>query len=169
MFARKRETAEEIYHSALAQARAAGFYGPGRIPDTVEGRFEVLMLHVFFVVDALGARPDAAGLSQEVFDAFFSDMDAALREMGVGDLSVAKKIKAMSEAFYGRAKAYREGLAEGDEALAAALARNLFVHGEVEPAFAEALQQYVRQTDRMLAPLRREKGSNRPSFPPPPG
>lgn len=167
MLGRRSDKALEIYHELLAQARSPRFFGPTMVPDTVEGRFEVLILHVFLVVDALGARPGGEALGQDVFDAFFSDMDDALREMGVGDLSVAKKIKAMSEAFYGRSLAYREALSEAAEpsALGRALERNLFALQPVDQTAIDLMAAYIRQTVDALAPLRAKSGPLRLTFP----
>jgi cytochrome b pre-mRNA-processing protein 3 len=78
-------------------------------PDTIDGRFEMLTLHVILLIDALRARGQtAAAASQALFDAYLADLDGALREMGVGDLSVGKRMRELGEAFYGRAAAYRK-------------------------------------------------------------
>ncbi|MCG8441749.1 MAG: ubiquinol-cytochrome C reductase [Caulobacterales bacterium] len=145
--------AEAVYHATLAQARAPAFYGPGRAPDTVAGRFEVLVLHVGLVLARLrGEGEEAQELSQAVFDVFFSDMDGALRELGVGDTSVGKRIRKMGEAFYGRARAYDAALESGEEgALAAALERNLYAHAPAEPAAVAAMAAYARASAACLA------------------
>jgi cytochrome b pre-mRNA-processing protein 3 len=98
--------------SAVAQARAPALYARLGAPDTIEGRFELLTLHVILLVEALRPRGEAAGpTSQVLFDAYLADLDGALREMGVGDLSVGKRMRELGQAFYGRAAAYRQAFA----------------------------------------------------------
>src|SRR5262249_51455750 len=98
------------------------------VPDTLDGRFDMVGLHVFLVIRRLGALPEPGpAMGQAVFDAVFSDMDVNLREVGVGDLSVGRKDRAMWEAFHGRSAAYQAALSAGDAtALAAALVRNVW-------------------------------------------
>ncbi|HWD67803.1 MAG TPA: ubiquinol-cytochrome C chaperone family protein [Caulobacteraceae bacterium] len=98
----------ELCDSAVRQGRAPALYSSLGAPDTVEGRFELLTLHVILLVDVmrdLGA--EAAPSSQSLFDAYVRDLDGALREMGVGDLTVGKRMRALGRAFYGRAAAWR--------------------------------------------------------------
>jgi cytochrome b pre-mRNA-processing protein 3 len=98
---------ERLCAAATAYARNPAFYLRMGAPDTVEGRFELLTLHVVLLIDRLGAAPGpAADARQRLFDAYVSNLDGALREMGVGDLSVGKRMKRLGEAFYGRAQAY---------------------------------------------------------------
>ncbi len=117
-----------LYGAAVAAARDPFLYGTLGVPDTLDGRFDMVGLHVFLVIRRLSAAPSPGpALGQAVFDAMFSDMDVNLREMGVGDLSVGRKNRAMWEAFHGRSAAYQAALASGDTAaLAAALARNVW-------------------------------------------
>jgi len=140
-----KQIARRVYDSLVRSARQPAFYGPGAAPDTVDGRFDLIVLHAILVMRRLRDGDAAArDLSQSVFDIMFDDMDAALREMGTGDLSVGKKIKEMGEAFYGRAKAYEDALKDGDEdALADVIARNMFEETETDPAFCHRLAVYV--------------------------
>jgi cytochrome b pre-mRNA-processing protein 3 len=110
------------------------------------------MLHAVLVLWRLeGAAPPARALGQGLFDHFCRDMDASMREMGVGDLAVPRKMRRIGEAFYGRQAAYREALAAPDaHPLAAALQRNVFA-GAPEPASAARLARYVREAVRALA------------------
>jgi cytochrome b pre-mRNA-processing protein 3 len=95
--------------SAVDQARAEALYARLGAPDTIEGRFELLTLHVILLIEALRTRGGAAApTSQALFDAYLADLDGALREMGVGDLSVGKRMRELGKAFYGRAAAYRQ-------------------------------------------------------------
>lgn len=124
----------ELYGAAVAAARDPWFFTAIRAPDTLDGRFDLVGLHVALLIRRLRTDADTArgpALAQAVFDAMFSDMDVTLREMGVGDLSVGKRVRRMWEAFHGRARAYEAALDAGDSAaLAAALMRNLW---RVEP------------------------------------
>jgi cytochrome b pre-mRNA-processing protein 3 len=102
----------ELFAAAVRQARQPALYATMGAPDTVEGRFELLTLHVILLVEALRDRgEESRASSQAMFDAYLSDLDGALREMGVGDLTVGKRMRALGNAFYGRAAAYREALA----------------------------------------------------------
>jgi cytochrome b pre-mRNA-processing protein 3 len=117
-----------LYSSAVAAAREPFLYYTLGVADTLDGRFDLVCLHAFLLVRRLRreAEPGPA-LAQAVFDAMFSDMDVSLREMGVGDLSVGRRMRAMWEAFNGRAHAYDPALAAGDPAaLEAALVRNVW-------------------------------------------
>ena len=107
-------TISALYGAIVAQARLPGFYRDYAVPDTVKGRFDLIVLHLALVLDRLAEVPALRGLGQGIFDRFCQDMDHNLREMGVGDLTVPKQMRRMGEAFYGRAKAYREALAAGD-------------------------------------------------------
>jgi len=118
-------TIEAIYGMIVTQAREPWFYRDGGVPDTVNGRFDLLVLHLWLVLRRLRSIEGSTSLSQGLFDRFCEDMDANLREMGVGDLSVPKRMQAFGEAFYGRSKAYDAALASGSEALAQALCRNV--------------------------------------------
>jgi cytochrome b pre-mRNA-processing protein 3 len=121
-----------LYGAAVEAARDGWFYAALAVPDTLDGRFDTVGLHVSLLIRRLRTDPDRQGaaMAQAVFDAMFADMDVNLREMGVGDLSVGKKVKAMWEAFHGRAKAYEAAVEAGDAAaLAQALQRNLW-HAE---------------------------------------
>jgi len=140
-----------LYGAIVAQAREPRFYTDYGVPDTVEGRFDMLVLHVYLVSRRLMAGGQESPPAQEMFDLFFQDMDENMRELGVGDLSVPKKVRAMGEAFYGRAGVYNAALAEnGDEMLVSALERNVFAGAENTHA-ARQLARYVRATDRALA------------------
>ena len=128
------ETVYAVYGKAVAQAREPAFYLDVPVPDTVDGRFELIILHVFLLIDRLRGQGEAATeLCQRLFDTLFDDMDRSLREMGVGDLSVSKKINTTAEAFYGRAGAYQDALDAQDRAeLMEALSRNIFPDVPVE-------------------------------------
>lgn len=169
---RAADVAAPLYDAAVRQARDPAFFRAGRVPDTVEGRFEVIALHVYLLVRRLSGEDGDAALSQAVFDAFFKDMDAALREIGVGDLVVGKKIKKMGEAFYGRAKAYGDALDAGDDAaLGEALMRNLLVDAGAKGDAADVapLAAYVRAAvEALSAQALTALMDGAPAFPSPP-
>ncbi len=134
-----------LYVSAVAAARDPFLYSTVGVADTLDGRFDLVGLHTYLVIRRLQAQPKPGpDLAQAVFDAMFNDMDVNLREMGVGDLSVGKKVKVMWEAFHGRATAYARALDAGDAvSLAAALARNVWRGAEAGagPALLAAIVQ----------------------------
>ena len=142
-----------LYGVVVAQARVSGFYRDFAIPDTVEGRFDMVLLHVYLVWRRLSkAGTTERAVGQQVFDLFFEDMDENMRELGVGDLAVPRKVRAMGEAFYGRAGVYDAALARaGDEELVAALQRNIFSGEADRHTQASQLAAYVRAADHMLA------------------
>jgi len=123
---------ERLYATAAVQARAPAFYLGMGAPDTVEGRFEIYTLHVALVLRRLkGQGPQAAETAQGCFDAYVKSLDHALREMGVGDLSVGKKMRKLGEAFYGRVKNYDEAFAAlPDTAPLDAIIRRTVLMGE---------------------------------------
>ena len=137
----------ELYSAAVAAARQPWFYRELGVPDTLDGRFDLVGLHAFLVIRRLSALPPPGpDVSQAVFDAMFADMDTNLREMGVSDLTVGKRVKAMWEAFHGRAAAYEAALAEdGDAALAEALARNVWRGSVPVPDGPRRLASLVRR------------------------
>lgn len=115
-----------IYGMIVTRAREPAFYTGYKVPDTVDGRFDLVVLHLWMVLHRLGMETDSQKLAQGLFDLFCNDMDANLREMGVGDMTVPKRMQAFGQAFYGRSAAYDAALAEGREALARALDKNVF-------------------------------------------
>lgn len=136
-----RDLAERLLTLATAASRNPEFYGPGRVPDTLEGRFELLTLHAVLVLLRLARAPEQAGATQAFTDRVFSALDAGLREDGVSDNSVPKRMHVLAAAFYGRLSAYSEALA-GGEALALALGRNV-LGAEAHP-FATHLARTMR-------------------------
>lgn len=130
----QRGTIEAIYGMIVTQSREPLFYRDLGVPDTVNGRFDLLVLHLWMVLRRLRPIEGGVDLSQALFDHFCDDMDANLREMGVGDLTVPKRMQAFGEAFYGRSAAYDLALTGGEEALAQALCKNILNGQHVEQA-----------------------------------
>ncbi len=142
----------ELYGTAVAAARDPYFYVTLAVPDTLDGRFDLVGLHVYLVIRrARRLPPPDDALAQAVFDAMFNDMDVNLRELGVGDMSVGKKMKAMWEAFHGRSVAYEAGLGDADPAvLERALDRNVW-RGAAPQGRPAVLARIVRAQDAWLA------------------
>ena len=156
------DAGQALYRAAADKARDPAFYRDAHAPDTVEGRFELYMIHVILVAMRLrGKGRAAAETSQIMFDAFLRGLDDAMREMGVGDLSVGKKMRRLGEAFYGRAKRYDQLIGDPAE-LTALVRRTLFAdeEGGAADAGAVAVAAYAAQAhahllaqplDRLLA------------------
>ena len=145
------DTISTLYGTIVAQARMPCFYRDFAVADTVNGRFDLLVLHMELVLHRLNEDPALKELGQALFDRFCQDMDHNLREMGVGDLSVPKEMQRMGEAFYGRTQAYRTALASPNPALLAdAVARNIYDSAPVSWAAAGRLAAYMREAVRDL-------------------
>jgi cytochrome b pre-mRNA-processing protein 3 len=152
-------TIRDLYGAIVAQARSAAFYSTYGVPDTVQGRFDLIVLHLVLFLARVGPDDSARrGIGQKLFDVFCSDLDGNLREMGVGDLAVPKQMKRFGEAFYGRQNAYLAAFAAADDhELEKALARNIFPGAHSEPGAARlahyarvALQRFETQEDAAL-------------------
>ncbi|MET4067512.1 cytochrome b pre-mRNA-processing protein 3 [Bradyrhizobium sp. S3.2.6] len=118
-------TIEAIYGMIVTQAREPIFYRDLGVPDTVNGRFDLLLLHLWLLLRRLRTAQGGVELSQALFDRFCEDMDDNLREMGVGDQTVPKRMRAFGEAFYGRVQAYDQAIDTGAEGLAQAICKNI--------------------------------------------
>jgi cytochrome b pre-mRNA-processing protein 3 len=131
----------DLYAAVVAQARCPEFYEFCAVPDTVDGRFDMIALHVFLIMRRLkGQGPAATACSRSVVETMVTDMDRSLREMGVGDLGVPKRVAA-----------YGEGLDTPDDRfLIAALDRNLYGTKEISDARLNAMAAYVRSTAAVL-------------------
>jgi cytochrome b pre-mRNA-processing protein 3 len=136
------DATDALYDSIVAQSRDPGFYTRFGVPDTVDGRFDMIALHAFIVLRRMkdGHRERAQALLEAIFD----DMDSSLREMGAGDLGVGRRVKTMAKALYGRINAYEEALGQGGTALDDALRRNLYGTVDPDPPSVSAMAAYVR-------------------------
>ncbi|HNQ92101.1 MAG TPA: ubiquinol-cytochrome C chaperone family protein [Alphaproteobacteria bacterium] len=142
------ETARNLYDLIMDASRQKWFYKDGMVPDTVEGRFEILTLHVGLVVNRL-CKPDMGKegrvLAQTLFDVMFRNLDWSLREMGVGDLAVPRRVKKMMESFKGRTFAYDEALKSGSGEIKHALIRNMYGKvAEPHAAQLDVMADYVQ-------------------------
>ncbi len=161
--------AAAVYAAIVAQARSPALYAALGVPNSVTGRFEMVVLHAVLVIRRLRQEePAGAELGQRVFDHFCRDMDRSLREMGFSDLAVPKRMKSLGGSFYGRAEAYGRTLDDRTE-LAAAIARNVFP-GAATTAAASHLADYAMASAAALAavPLARI-GEGALAFPDPAG
>jgi cytochrome b pre-mRNA-processing protein 3 len=128
------DPSDALYAAIVAAARQEKFYAEWQVPDTMDGRFDMQVLHMYLVLEHLGEfGTEAASLRQALTDRFFAAMDAALREVGVGDLAVGKKVRKMAEAFFGRITAYSKA-ASSKADLREALTRNIFAEANADHA-----------------------------------
>jgi cytochrome b pre-mRNA-processing protein 3 len=147
-----RSAAHTAYTQIVARAREPAFFLDCAVPDTLDGRFELIALHAFLVLNRLKADHAAtADFAQELFDAMFADLDRGLREMGASDIGVGRHVKEMAKSFYGRIVAYEHGLASADEQLGEALRRNLYGTASPPPEAVAAMARYVRLQAAALA------------------
>ncbi|KJC36002.1 ubiquinol-cytochrome C chaperone [Bradyrhizobium sp. LTSP885] len=144
-----RGTIETIYGMIVTQAREPLFYRDLGVPDTVNGRFDLLLMHLWLVLRRFKSVEAGSDLSQALFDHFCTDMDDNLREMGVGDLTVPKRMQAFGEAFYGRTAAYDLALTDSDEALAQSFCKNILNGANIDKA--HELAAYARHAVTALA------------------
>jgi cytochrome b pre-mRNA-processing protein 3 len=153
LFRRKKKNQQivaAIYDRLTASSRHPALYEAMGAPDTVMGRFEMIAVHmvIFFRRTGQGG-PAVRDLAQEIVDAFFEDIDHSIREIGIGDMGVPKRMKKFARMFYGRYESYAAAIDAGDrEALRAALARNIYPpqhDGSPNPAARDvtALSDYV--------------------------
>lgn len=147
---------EHLYAQAATQARAPAFYTTLGAPDRIDARFELYTLHVLLLVMRLRDEgPTGADAAQDLFDTYVSALDHALRELGVGDLSIAKKMRKLGESLYGRMTAYEAPLRADDiDALAEALARNLFESNDAPGAAAIAAYAVASRARLAAQPIR---------------
>ena len=141
-----------MYQSLVAQARSTAFYAEMDVPDTVEGRFDLILLHVFLIDERLEAGGDVyIRLRRFIQEVMVSDMDRSFRELGVGDMSVGKEMKKVGAALLGRKAAYKEALAEtaSEGALAEAITKNVYKGEECEGL--DKLTSYIIEARKALA------------------
>lgn len=141
-----------LYAAVVRQSRNRAFYAVCAVPDTPDGRFEMLVIHAHLILRRMREGAAARRTAQALYDHMFADMDANLREMGAGDTGVAVRVKKMAEGLHGRMAAYDAGLDGGGEgALAAALTRNLYRQNPPEAPVLARMAAYVRAQDAHMA------------------
>lgn len=153
LFRRKphEEAATALFDALVAQARRPVFYARLGVPDTMDGRFDLMLLHVFLLAQRLQADDALAPIAQPLVDRMFAILDLNLREMGVQDVGIGRRIKVMAQAFNGRTAAYLAATAEGRASLRTALHRNLYGGAPVPEASLDALTTYVEAARAQLA------------------
>jgi cytochrome b pre-mRNA-processing protein 3 len=142
-----------LYAALVERARDPVLYGELNAPDTVEGRFELYTLYLFLLVDRLkGQGGQAAETSEALFETYVSALDHGLREMGVGDLSVGKKMRRLAEAFFGRLKSYEAAQAQLPDttALAALLERTVY-EGVGAPPTRALIARFLAEREALAA------------------
>jgi cytochrome b pre-mRNA-processing protein 3 len=160
-----------LYDQILAQARHPSLYVAGGVPDSLEGRTDMMLLHLFLLMHRLnGEAGEIHAVARDVCDRFFIELDHAMREMGVSDLAVPKRIRKIADIYAGCSSSYGNALKSLDDAeLTQALLRNIYARQEDRRAQAALLADYVRRTSADLAkiPASRLIGDAVP-FPSPP-
>ncbi len=151
-----------LYGAIVAQARQPYFYSDLSVCDTVDGRYDMIIIHAFLLFHRLkNENEEARQLSQAVFDTMFKDLDQSLREMGVGDMGVGPRIKKMAASFYGRIKAYDTALEnDGNHILQEVIARNVFNKTEPDTVVLEYLASYIRSNVEHLERVNVDKFLN---------
>lgn len=136
------------YEAITAAARSPVFYEEMDAPDTVIGRFEMITIHlVLYLRRTSASGPAVQGLAQEVLEAFFEDVDHSIRELGIGDTGVPKRMKKFARMFYGRANSYGQALEAADQnALAEALSRNIHPDAGAAAPSMQALAEWMMRT-----------------------
>jgi cytochrome b pre-mRNA-processing protein 3 len=150
---RSRRTASDLYNAAVATARLPHFYSDFAVPDTIEGRYEMIVLHAVLLLRRM-RRPGESQkrLAQALVDYMAADFDRSIRELGVGDLSVGKFMKRLGEGLYGRAAAYDKALDGGDRAaLQDAILRNIYDGEDPGEGILAAFASYVEAQNEHLS------------------
>ncbi len=143
---------DAIYAALVGKARDPLFYTDLAVPDTVDGRFDMIVIHAMLVMRRLRENPaEVRTTGQRLFDLMFLDMDRSLREMGVGDMSVGKHVKKMAKAFYGRAAAYEMGMDGAADLLPNVISLNLYRHGEPPQDVLARMASYLQRASEHLA------------------
>jgi len=143
--------ADELYGAIVAQTRLPVFYQGFGVPDTLEGRFVVLSLHLFAVLHRLkDTGPEEAAMAQALSDRFTADMETVLRELGVGDLKIPKKVRRLTASGAWLLQSFEMGLGAGDEALEAAIAGALPGDETAARATSARLTPYLKRLVRHL-------------------
>ncbi len=150
LFKQQEKPERRLYVAIVAAARHKRFYQDMGVPDTIDGRFEMIVLHLFLVLNRL-RNEGVEDLRQNLTDEFFSDMDGSLRELGVSDVSVGKKVRKLEESYFGRVMAYEKALGT-PELLEEAISRNVFPDGAALGC-QRAVAQYMVRASQTLGGL----------------
>ena len=163
IFKPREKSGPRLYEAIVAAARHENFYQDMAVPDTIEGRFEMIVLHMYLVLQRLKDE-GVEDFRQNLTDEFFADMDGSLREFGVSDVAVGKKVRKLAESYYGRLTAYDNALNFGRGTLEEALRRNIYPNDAPVDA-TNAMVDYVVSAVKVLSKLPREQiMEGKPSF-----
>ncbi|MBX7146740.1 MAG: hypothetical protein K1X44_05465 [Alphaproteobacteria bacterium] len=146
----------DLYTKVVEQARHPVFYNKFFVPDTLDGRFELIILHIYTLMHQFKSRQNTKILNQELFDVLFQDMDYNLREMGAGDLGVGRRIKIMIQAFYGRIKAYDQAFSDSDpfHALRLAFTRNVYgTMDSIDQEIVDKMVLYIKEMKEFFSTI----------------
>ncbi len=147
--AERKANAHNLYGSIVTLTRTPALYDVLKVPDTIEGRFEILVLHIFACLERLNG--EAAPLAQDIVDMFFADMDTTSRELGVGDMAVPKKMRKLAAVFEERMTAYKSALEDSsNKILMTELQNNFFVGKKASANGADGLVRYIRHLRQIL-------------------
>ena len=149
-----KQQAFDSYASLVQQSRQPFFYRDWQVDDTMDGRFDIMVLHCFLILRRCEDETNAYAhtFNRYVSEAFFSDMDRSLREMGASDTGVGIRVKNMAQAFYGRVKSYREGM-QNHAAMIEAVKRNIYRDRDVSPESLDYMASYIERNAQTLSAL----------------
>ncbi|MBO6782982.1 MAG: ubiquinol-cytochrome C chaperone family protein [Alphaproteobacteria bacterium] len=146
-----RERARRLHACIIEQSREPHFYAALGVPDTMLGRYEMVCLHAWLLLTRLKREgEEGARLAQVLHNVIFDDFDIALREVGIGDMGIGKRIKKLARNLHGRISVYDAGLAAGDRELAAALRRNMYASAEPDDDEVAGMIAYIRAARREI-------------------
>jgi cytochrome b pre-mRNA-processing protein 3 len=148
LFKRQDKPEQRLYGAIVAAARHVQFYEDMGVADTIDGRFEMNVLHLFLVLSRLKGE-GVEDLRQRLTDEFFADMDRSLRELGVSDVTVGKKVRKIAESYYGRVTAYDMALLANPKILEEAVSRNIYPDGAPEN-IVRSMANYVNTAVQVL-------------------
>jgi len=148
LFKRQDKPEQRLYGAIVAAARHVQFYETMGVADTIDGRFEMIVLHLFLVLSRLKGE-GVEDLRQRLTDEFFADMDRSLRELGVSDVAVGKKVRKIAESYYGRVTAYDKALLANPKILEEAISRNIYPDGAPEN-IVRSMANYVATAVQVL-------------------
>ena len=155
LFKAREKREKRLYEAIVAAARHVRFYENMGVADTIDGRFEMIVLHLFLVLNRLKGE-GVEDLRQDLTDEFFADMDRSLRELGVSDVAVGKKVRKIAESYYGRVTAYDRGVSASPKILQEAISRNIYPDGAPEES-TRAMTNYVGDAVKQLGTISLEQ------------
>jgi cytochrome b pre-mRNA-processing protein 3 len=155
LFKAREKREKRLYEAIVAAARHVRFYENMGVADTIDGRFEMIVLHLFLVLNRLKGE-GVENLRQNLTDEFFNDMDRSLRELGVSDVAVGKKVRKIAESYYGRVTAYDRALSASPKMLEEAISRNVYPDGASQESI-KAMTAYFSDAIELLGAVSLEQ------------